>query len=112
MPPPRRRITDDPNDLWERYLAQTDAPSPQGALAFAFEAMTAERSDAFDFGFKAAGGSMIPDGARDMVELALDRDQIDALADAAEGIPIPHEPPGGPLARFVETVSIYRRRKA
>lgn len=38
----------------------------------------------FDLGFKAAGGTMIPDGARNMVELALTREQINALAAVAE----------------------------
>lgn len=30
----------DPADLWERYLAETKNPSPQGAMAFAVEALS------------------------------------------------------------------------
>lgn len=30
----------DPADLWERYLAETETPSPQGAMAFAVEALS------------------------------------------------------------------------
>lgn len=83
------------------------------------EAMRGMLSDAFDFGFKAAGGSMIPDGARDMVELALDRDTIDALADVAEYVTNPHgevfvgdsfERDRAKLNQFLENINIYRRK--
>ncbi len=70
--------------------------------------------DAFDAGFKAAGGTMIPDNAREMVELSLDRDQINALADAADETidtgSFTHTADEA-LRRFLDTISIYRRRK-
>lgn len=77
--------------------------------------------DAFDLGFKAAGGTMIPDGARDHVELSLDRDQIDVLANAAEicllktgveEVALSFDRPGeqDAMKKFLETVSIYRRK--
>lgn len=31
------RANIDANDLWEEYLAETDTPSPQGAMAFAVD---------------------------------------------------------------------------
>jgi len=34
----------DPAELWERYLAETDNPSPQGAMAFAVDALTRPES--------------------------------------------------------------------
>jgi hypothetical protein len=71
--------------------------------------------DAFDSGFKAAGGSMIPDGARDMVELSLTREQIEILAAFADNVvedPADRNYDSAPCLRaFLETVSIYRRRK-
>ena len=77
---------------------------------------------AFDHGFKAAGGTMIPDEARNMVELALDREQIDVLANAAEvcqhgtgveEVALSFDRPGeqDALKRFLETISIYRKKK-
>lgn len=71
-------------------------------------------SDAFDRGFKAAGGTMIPDGARDQVELSLDRGQINALADAAEEFIDRYSnirQPEPALHRFLETISIYRSKR-
>jgi hypothetical protein len=62
---------------------------------------------AFDFGFKAAGGTMIPDEARNMVELAIDRKTIDELAALVDGVIT--KSPG--LRQFLENVSIYRSRK-
>lgn len=78
------------------------------------KAMYGPLQDSFDLGFKGAGGTMIPDGARDQVELSLDRIQIDALADAAEividdGSLTPRQDEA--LARFLETISIHRSRK-
>jgi len=64
-------------------------------------------SDAFDLGFKAAGGTMIPDGARDSIELALPRDAVDELATLIEGS-IPKSPG---LRQLLENISIYRSRK-
>jgi hypothetical protein len=74
--------------------------------------------DAFDLGFKAAGGTMIPDAAKNwsLVEMALDRATIDALAEAAETVlASPDDAPDfekeEPLLRqFLENINIYRRR--
>lgn len=87
------------------------------AVSRVFAAM----SDSFDAGFTAAGGTMIPDGARDQVELSLSRDQIDVLANAAEvcllktgveEVALSFDRPGeqDAMKRFLETVNIYRRR--
>ncbi len=65
--------------------------------------------DAFDLGFKAAGGTQIPDNARDMVELALDRDQINEIADVLQIWVKGHG--NEPIERFLETISIYRSKK-
>lgn len=70
--------------------------------------------NAFDQGFKAAGGTMIPDGARDMVELALDRKTLSAIADIVEYACHPLSSFQGPcfeqdqalLMKFLETISI------
>lgn len=71
------------------------------------------RSDAFELGVKSAGGSIIPDRSK-FVELALDRQTIDALAQAAEAIigehTTSHEADAA-LKQFLENISIYRSRK-
>lgn len=71
------------------------------------------RQDAFDLGVKAAGGSIIPDGSK-FVELALDRDQIDALCQAAENVigdgTFTHTQDEA-LKRFIKNVSIHRSKK-
>ncbi len=67
---------------------------------------------AFDLGFKAAGGTMIPGSASDMVELAINRYALDELATFAEA---GENAGGGPfspaLLQFFENISIYRSRK-
>lgn len=71
--------------------------------------------DAFDLGVKSAGGSIVPDRSN-FVELALDRGQIDALADLADDVVDPkskwYSPDYAPgLRRFLDNISIYRSRK-
>ena len=68
--------------------------------------------DAFDLGFKAAGGTMIPDGARNTVELALDRETINVLAEAAEHYQFEYSnaAEAAIISRFLETISIYRSK--
>jgi hypothetical protein len=72
-------------------------------------------SDAFDRGFKAAGGAMVPDGARDRVELSLDREQLNALADLAEHEigwnEESHPQRFAALKQFLETVNIFRSKR-
>lgn len=71
------------------------------------------QSDAFELGVKSAGGSIIPDRSK-FVELALNRETIDALAQAAEAIigehTTSHEADAA-LKQFLENVSIHRSRK-
>ena len=71
--------------------------------------------DAFESGFKAAGGTMIPDDARNMVELSLDRGQISVLAKAAEtviGNGLLNYGEDEALNRFLENINIYRNKSA
>ncbi len=69
--------------------------------------------DAFDLGFKAAGGSMMsPAGARNVVELAMDRATIEEVSDLVEAGMVGEKSTDFPLAtQFLENVSIYRSRK-
>lgn len=95
-------------DLMERE-GMTEMSMPTEKLRF----WQKQLDGAFDLGFKAAGGTIIPDGARDTIELALTREQIDVLAEAAEGLAI--RITLGPardhaVATFLETISIYRSR--
>lgn len=78
----------------------------------AINAIEAAISDAFELGVKSAGGAVVPDRSK-FVELALDRDQIDALAQAAEdaiGDGTFTHTEDEALKRFLETVSIFRRK--
>ncbi len=70
--------------------------------------------DAFDLGFKAAGGAMIPDGASDMVEVALSRDEITALCDAmtmAENECRMSPAEEALLSSVREKISLFERKK-
>jgi hypothetical protein len=74
-----------------------------------------EIQNAFDAGFKAAGGTMIPDaaGRHEFVELSLERNEINDLADVAEMM---LDRSGGQdrrpgLRKFLERISIYRRKR-
>lgn len=75
--------------------------------------------NAFDLGFKAAGGTMVPDASADwsMVEMSLDRKTINALADVADAIlgdpddALCFEDEAPLLRQFLETISIYRSKK-
>jgi hypothetical protein len=75
-------------------------------------------SDAFDLGYKAAGGSIVPDIPKGfaLVEIALDRDEIDAISIAAEEILTPRgrsvdDQQIAALEKFLETISIFRRKR-
>jgi hypothetical protein len=71
-----------------------------------------EMQDAFDLGFKAAGGTEIPDGARNMIELAIDRTVLNELCDLVEAGEVgPNYPMSDGLRQFLENVNIYRKRK-
>jgi hypothetical protein len=75
--------------------------------------------DAFEIGFKAAGGSIAPDvmggGPWKIVEITLDRDEIDILADLADDVvddPVHRAYDQAPaLRRFLDKISIFRRKK-
>jgi hypothetical protein len=86
--------------------------------------------DAFDAGFKAAGGSIAPDvmggGPWKIVEIALDRDEIDVIGKLAEHfstepfvIDLVMDVLDGQdcgsavdaLRRFLDKIQIFRRRK-
>jgi hypothetical protein len=112
----------DPSDLAQKCLRPIRACATDEQYQDAVANILSALSDAFDAGFKAAGGSMIPDGARNMVELSLDRDQIDVLANAAEvcsfgtgvkEVALSFDRPGeqDAMKRFLETISIYRRKQ-
>jgi hypothetical protein len=72
--------------------------------------------NAFDLGHKAAGGSIVPDvigcGPWKFIEIAMDREEIDAVGRVVEaathraGGPVSH----AALARFLEKISILRRK--
>lgn len=74
---------------------------------------------AFELGVKSAGGSIIPDRSK-FVEIALDRQTLNALADVAEYICSPSgevfvgdafEKDRVALKQFLEIISIYRSPK-
>lgn len=99
---------------WLRITGSTEATTKVlcDHVRAAIEVYPKLLSDAFDLGFKAAGGTMIPDEARNVVELALTRGTISELADLIdyavefEGYGISAD-----LKTFLETVSIYRSKK-
>ena len=74
-------------------------------------------SDAFDFGHKAAGGSIVPDvpGSpgkwQNFVEIAITRDEIDAVCEA---ISVGRDDVGmnqtAHLSSFLEKIEIFQRR--
>lgn len=81
------------------------------ALVEAVNLTVEQLQNAFDSGFKAAGGTMIPDNARDHVEFSVPRCVIDYLAnalEASEELKTPAEETA--VEAFLENISIFRRK--
>jgi hypothetical protein len=71
---------------------------------------------AFDLGHKASGGSIVPDAMRgctwDLVEIALDRNEVDAVGAAAERAATERWDPRThrALVSFLDKISFFRRK--
>lgn len=106
-------MSKDPDDMGADCLRGLDLSSAEYATGK--DRIKNAIQDAFEIGFKAAGGAICPDvpSGFGLVELSLDRDEIDALAHAAESAASlsvnndarPH------LMQFLEKISIFRRKK-
>lgn len=68
--------------------------------------------DGFESGFKAAGGSIVPDVTDPLktkyVEIALDQEEIDAVYGIIDNQD--RGPLSEPLTRFLEKIELFRRR--
>jgi hypothetical protein len=85
----------------------------------ALDRIKAAIQDAFDSGFKAAGGSIAPNavggGPWQFVEITLTRDQIDilaAFADDVVGDKMDRNYDSAPILQdFLDKISIFRRKR-
>jgi hypothetical protein len=106
----------DPEDVCRQCLRGVRAAITDDQYIDAIGRIMSAIQDAFDLGHKAAGGSIVPDAMRggtwDLVEIALDRNEVDAVGAAAERAATERWDPRThrALVSFLDKINIFRKK--